>query len=154
MRWPLWLTRVEAGSMAPTLVDGQLVWTRALSPRTQVRRGDLVVFDSHEVGRRILKRIIGLPGEQVELRSGQVFIDGAALDEPYATPSFFKGHFEVPAEHFFLLGDHRDASTDSRSWSQPYIQRSQLVGRLLLRRVTEPPVPGANAGRLTSARRP
>jgi|SRR5690606_4742964 len=117
--------------MEPTLHDGQRVWTRMLGPRTRIRRGDLVVFDSPEVGRRVLKRVIGLPGEQVELRGGEVLIDGTALEEPYATPSYYRGRFEVPAEHYLLFGDHRDASTDSRSWSQPYIHRTQLIGRLL-----------------------
>lgn len=73
---------------------------------------------------------MGLPGERVDLRSGRVFINGAPLEEPYAAASRFNGTFDVPDGHYLLLGDNRDASTDSRSWDQPYLSRDQLVGRL------------------------
>lgn len=125
-----WLTRVESGSMAPTLRDGQLVVTRALGPNRPVRRGDVVVLDSVELGRHVIKRVVGLPGERVDIEAGRLRIDGCAWDEPYASPSVFNGIFEVPGDHYFLLGDNRDVSVDSRSWDQPFIARTALRGRL------------------------
>jgi signal peptidase I len=116
--------------MAPALRDGQLALTRSLRPGSVVRRGDLVVAD---VGRRVVKRVVGLPGERVTFHAGAVRIDGVDLVEPYATPSFFCGGFEVPPGHYLLLGDHRDASDDARSWPRPYVARQQLVGRLVPR---------------------
>lgn len=116
--------------MAPTLRDGQLIWTRALRRNDRIRRGDLVAIDSVEVGRRFIKRVVGLPGERVEFRAGACFIDGAPLDEPYASACRFNGSFDVPDGHYLLLGDNRSASIDSRSWTVPYVRRDQMVGRL------------------------
>lgn len=130
VHWPLWLTRVDGRSMNPTLHDGQLVPTYRLRRSDGVRRGDLVVIDSSELGRRIVKRVIGLPNEHIEMVDGRVIVAGRLLDEPYATPSGFNGSFSVPSSAFFLLGDNRDASNDSRVWEQPYVPRQQLKGRI------------------------
>jgi signal peptidase I len=126
----VWLTRVGSHSMEPTLYDGQLAVTRSVRRRTPIRRGDLVVADSAELGLRVVKRVIGLPGEHVDIRGGVVSVDGRVLAEPYATPSTYHGRFTVPAGHYLLLGDNRDASDDARSWRQPYLRRDQLVGRI------------------------
>lgn len=126
-----WLTRVQSHSMAPTLRDGALALTLRLGRRATPRRGDIVVADSRELGRRVVKRIIGLPGETVDFRAGQVHIDGRPLAEPYASRSVFTDSFQVPPGHYLLLGDHRDASNDSRSWRQPYIAREAIVGRIV-----------------------
>lgn len=125
-----WLTRVRSHSMAPTLRDGSLALTRKLGRRTPIRRGDLVVVDSPEVGEPVVKRVIGLPGERVTIAGGRVSIDGRALSEPYASPSMFNDSYQVPPAHYFLLGDNRDASSDSRNWRQPFIERAALVGRI------------------------
>ena len=127
----LWLTRVQSHSMAPTLPGGALELTRRLWRRTPVRRGDVVVVDSRELGRHVVKRIVGLPGETVAIEAGRVSINGQPLAEPYASRSVFTDTFHVPAGHYLLLGDHRDASSDSRSWRQPYIARAALIGRLI-----------------------
>ena len=124
------LTRIDSDSMSPTLRHGQLVPTRKLRRTTSVQRGDLVVVASSEVGRHVVKRVIGLPGERLSLRLGQVLVDGRPLAEPYAAPSVFTAEYDVPEGHFFLLGDNRDASSDSRSWRHPFVPRSELVGRL------------------------
>lgn len=129
-----WLTRVRSHSMTPTLTDGQLVLTRSLRPTHAVGRGDLIVLDSPvEPDLRVVKRVVGLPGEQVTFDAGQVSIDGRPLPEPYATRSVFRGEYHVPAGQYLVLGDNRDVSSDSRSWSSPYVQREALRGRLCLR---------------------
>lgn len=125
-----WLTRVESTSMAPTLNHGQLVFTTRLRRTAPVRRSDLVVVDSRELGRRIVKRVIGLPGDDVRIHDGFVSINGIGRREPYAGRSVFNGRFHVPQGHYFLLGDNRDQSSDSRTWKVPYISRDQIVGRV------------------------
>jgi signal peptidase I len=131
-----WLTRVRGHSMAPTLTDGQLVLTRSLRPAHAVGRGDLVVLDSPvEPHEHVVKRVVGLPGEQVTFDAGRVSIDGRPLPEPYASPSVFRGRYDVPPGHFLVLGDNRDASSDSRSWDSPYTPRSALRGILTGRSV-------------------
>lgn len=127
----LWLTRVQSHSMAPTLPDGSLVFTRRLGRAARLRRGDLVIMDSRELGESVVKRIIGLPGEAVELKAGKVCIDGRALLEPYASPSVFTDSYRVPPGHYFLMGDNRDASSDSRTWRNTYVPRESIVGRIL-----------------------
>lgn len=126
-----WLTRVRSHSMSPTLPDGSLVLTRRLWRKSTLRRGDVVVVHSQELGETVVKRIIGLPGETVTIQAGEVSIDGHVLPEPYASPSIFSDSYRVPADHYFLLGDNRDASTDSRSWRNPHIARKAIVGRIV-----------------------
>lgn len=126
----MWLTRVWSNSMAPALRHGQFVPTKRLRRTATVRRGDVVVIDSAEVGSLVVKRVIGLPGEHVSIRAGRVRIDGRELDEPYAAPSHFDGDFDVPAAAYVVLGDNRDASSDSRSWRQPFVERRTVRGRL------------------------
>lgn len=124
-----WLTRIRSRSMEPTLHDGELVLTRSL--RGGVRRGDVVVADSRHLRRRIVKRVVGLPGERVVMADGAVLVDGLPLVEPYASASVYRGVFDVPDGHYLLLGDNRDVSDDARSWPVPYTGRAELVGRLV-----------------------
>lgn len=125
-----WLTRVRSDSMEPTLRAGRLVLTRSLRRSTPIRRGDLVVVDHAEVVGRVLKRVVGLPGERIEIDGGAVRVDGVPLEELYASSSYYRGDFHVPAGHYLLLGDNRDSSTDGRTWRQPYVERSAITGRL------------------------
>lgn len=126
-----WLTWVRSHSMAPTLTDGQLVLTRSLPPTYATGRGDLVVLESPvEPGLQIVKRVVGLPGEKVSFDAGTVSIDDRPLAEPYATRSVFRGEYRVPVGHYLVLGDNRDVSSDSRSWSSPYVRRAALLGRV------------------------
>ncbi len=125
-----WLTRVRSHSMAPTLPDGSLALTRRLGRTTPLRRGDMVIVRLGEQGYAMVKRIIGLPGEKVALKAGAVHIDGRVLPEPYASPSVFTDSYRVLPDHYFLLGDNRDASSDSRTWRGPYVPRKAILGRI------------------------
>jgi signal peptidase I len=119
---------------------------RTLLPMRAVRRGDIVVFKyPDEPERDFIKRVIGLPGETVELRNKKVFINGQPLDEPYVhfldpahsaqeVTSFDVreryGPVTVPAEQYFVMGDNRDNSQDSRYWG--FLPRSYVKGKALM----------------------
>jgi signal peptidase I len=143
VRW--WLVapvRVESSSMEPTLRPGQRLAVRRLRPAERVIRGDVVLARSAELGRVVVKRAIGLPGERVELdRDGGVAVDGHPIAEPYAArPGPRPAHqpvaepanmFAVPEGSLFLLGDNRAASSDSRTWRQPYLPEDAVLGKVV-----------------------
>jgi signal peptidase I len=122
---------------------------RTLLPVKPVKREDIIVFKyPEEPERDFIKRVIGLPGETVEVREKKVYINGKALDEPYAhylepvaTPSEFHevtslefrdryGPVTVPPNHYFVMGDNRDNSQDSRYWG--FLPREYIKGKALI----------------------
>ena len=130
IRHVVWLTRVESWSMAPTLRPGSFLLTRRLRRSDGVRRGDVVVLRSVELGRRVVKRVVGLPGETVVVDSMGVSVDGVPLAEPYVLVHGGAGcSFSVPDGAYLVLGDNRARSSDSRSWRQPFVARSAIDGR-------------------------
>ena len=97
-------------------------------------RGDIVIFQHYD-GRMFCKRIVGMPGETVEIKAGTVYINGTRLDEPYLG-SFMEedvGPFEIPDDSYFVMGDNRAYSSDSREWDIPYVESDQIRGKLLWR---------------------
>ena len=130
-----WLTRVTSRSMHPTLRPGQRVITRRVRRTDQVHRGDIVVADSAELDRRIVKRVIGLAGDRVHVDRLGLTVNGRPVEEPYVTSHGGPpGSFVVPRGTVLLLGDNRRASSDSRSWAQPYLPLDAITGRLRTRR--------------------
>lgn len=126
---------VVSASMVPTLAPGQRLLTRRPGISGSVRRGDIVVARPGELGRVIVKRVIGLPGEHVNVAAGEVWVDGKRLVEPYVLRwGGRSGSFDVPAGQLLLLGDNRARSSDSRNWQQPYLPISALRGTVLLGR--------------------
>ena len=129
---------VEGSSMSSTLTGGDRVFVNKLSYRIgEPNRGDVVVLHqlSGSVERDLIKRVIALPGEEVEIRSCQVYIDGRLLTEPYldqnlVTPGNCGGDTPptvIADDHVFVMGDNRSGSQDSRSLGA--IPQSELVGR-------------------------
>jgi signal peptidase I len=130
---------------APTLSGVE----RTLLPIDTIKRGDIIVFKYPEDPERdFIKRTIGLPGETVELKNKKVYINGTPLDEPYvqflfppsehapgdADVASFDvrenyGPVTVPADHYFMMGDNRDNSQDSRYWG--FMPRSYVKGKAL-----------------------
>jgi signal peptidase I len=124
--WVVEFIYVATGSMEPTLHVGQRLWSDKLTLRRRSpARGDFVVFHS-PTGEDIdlVKRVIALPGEAVELRQKRVLINGKELDEPYAVHKRADerligddiGPLTVPPDGLFVLGDNRDESEDSAVW--------------------------------------
>lgn len=113
--------RVESASMAPTLAVGQRVLVDKVSIRVrQPRRGDLVVFRGPRDGAPTLKRVVGVPGDVVEIRDAVLHVGGRAVAEPYvdheAIDGVFYGPVTVPADALLVLGDNRGESVDSRDY--------------------------------------
>ncbi len=132
IRHVVWLTRVKSWSMAPTLRPGSLLLTRRLRRSDRVRRGDVVVLRSAELGRRVVKRVVGLPGETVVVDSRGASVDGVPLAEPYVlVHEGAGGSFSVPDGAYLVLGDNRARSSDSRSWRQPFVTRSAIEGHCI-----------------------
>lgn len=167
--------RIPSGSMEPTLRVGDFLLVdkqsyapggeldRLLLPPARVERGDLMVFHYPvEPWLRLVKRVVGLPGDRIRMRGGRVLVNGRILEEPYAfyspsRPNGFRDDFPslleadpnvdlrwwihlrssvedrdiiVPADSYFVLGDNRNDSEDSRYWG--FVPRSAIVGRPLL----------------------
>jgi len=136
--------RVEQQSMENTLLPDQYVLVDKLSPRwDDYSRGDIIVFEPPATwieggsGTPFIKRVIGLPGETVEIRDGAVWVDGNRLEESYTylgQPTDTPGEpqqWVVPEGELFVLGDHREASADSRTFGA--IGRDKVIGRAVLR---------------------
>ena len=99
-------------------------------------RGDIIVFQtSGGSGNDLIKRVIGLPGEQVEIVNGTVFINGQPLLEPYITEAWSdtRPAIVIPERHYYVLGDNRNSSQDSRSGRIGLVPRDRIVGKALLR---------------------
>ncbi len=131
-------TRVTSGSMEDTIPSS----SRVLSSRVHYwfsdpSRSDVVIFDAPDGDEYYyIKRIIGLPGETVTIKDGLVYINDSEdpLDEPYVkgVPNGDFGPYEVPENSYFVLGDNRDNSSDSRYWINTYVSRDKIYARALL----------------------
>ncbi|MDX1662796.1 MAG: signal peptidase I [Candidatus Promineifilaceae bacterium] len=126
--------RVQGHSMLPTLHEGEYLIINKLSYQLdEPVRGDIIVLHyPRDPSREYIKRIIGLPGDRVEIGDGGVWVNGVLLDEPYleATPTYRAQSWTVPDDQFFVLGDNRNNSSDSRDWS--FLSREEIVGKAWL----------------------
>lgn len=159
--------KIPTGSMEPNLLIGDHLLVnkfvfgpspssveRTLLPVKQIARGDVIVFKyPEEPERDFIKRVIGLPGDQIEVRHKRVFVNGQQLEEPYVyymeepppipqemasgdlqapggDPREFYGPVTVPPAHYFAMGDNRDNSQDSRYWG--FLPRDYVKGRALV----------------------
>lgn len=132
---------IPSGSMEPTLqINDRLVVEKISYYFNPPERGDIVVFWPPDrltpPGQRrdaFIKRIIGLPGDVVEVREGNVFVNGEMLDEDYikAPPDYEWGPEQVPESAFLVLGDNRNSSYDSHSWG--FVPEENLIGKAMVR---------------------
>jgi signal peptidase I len=131
------LFRVEGASMQPLLVDDERIVVNKLVYRfAPIARGDVVVFHyPREPAVSYIKRVIGLPGDVVELRQGLVYVNGRVLEESYLAAQFRDHDSQAPREveqgYYFVLGDHRTSSYDSRTWG--LVPERYIYGRAMLR---------------------
>jgi len=155
--WVFQAFKIPTGSMEPNLLVGdhlivnKMIFSpavtgleRALLPHREIRRGDVIVFKyPEEPERDFIKRVIGLPGDRLELRRKTIYINGEPLVEPYAHLSVpasesgdvtndlreFYGPATVPSDQYFMMGDNRDNSQDSRYWG--FLPAHYVKGRAL-----------------------
>jgi signal peptidase I len=125
--------RVDGLSMLPTLKDGEFVLVNRLAYRIgEPARGDIVVFRSTtNFDLDLIKRIIGVPGDDVRVADGRVIVNDLALSEPYinAEPRY-SGEWSVPQGYLFVLGDNRNDSSDSHAWGLLPVQN--VIGKAIL----------------------
>lgn len=125
--------RVDGFSMEPTLHNGEFVIVNKLAYKLgQPEIGDVIVFHfPRDPEQEYIKRVIGLPGDEVHVLNGQVLVNGKALDEPYiAAPPAYKSTWEVPADNLFVLGDNRNNSSDSHNWGT--VPMEQVIGKAIV----------------------
>ncbi len=125
--------RVDGSSMLPTLHDGEFVLVNKMAYVTgSPTRGDIIVFRSTTTkDLDLIKRVIGLPGDKVTVRNGQVRVNGQILDEPYiADAPTYDGDWQVPGGYLFVMGDNRNDSSDSHVWGPLPLQN--VIGKALL----------------------
>jgi signal peptidase I len=129
--------RVQGASMQPLLEDDERILVNKFAYRLgPIRRGDVVVFwYPRDPAVSFIKRVVGLPGDVVELRRGLVYVNGRRLTEPWIAAEF-RGHdsvgpVEVERGHYFVLGDHRTSSNDSRAWGD--VPERYIYGKAVFR---------------------
>jgi signal peptidase I len=123
--------RVESISMQPTLYEGDFIIVNKLAYKLGApSRGDVIIFHAppDPTGEPYIKRVIGLPGDTVEVNGGKVYINGVPLREPYikAAPNYHNT-YQVPQDSLFVLGDNRNNSSDSHSWGSVPIR--DVIGK-------------------------
>jgi signal peptidase I len=125
--------RVEGTSMLPNLEDQDRLFIDKFAFRVgEIHRGDVVVFRyPRDETKNYIKRVIGLPGDEVEIDRGRVYVNGRLLHEPYVPARFADDRSEppmkIPAGEYFVLGDHRNISSDSREFGP--VDRNLIYGK-------------------------
>ena len=131
--------RVPSESMENTIMTGDRFFGNRLAYLfDDPERFDIVVFKyPDDESQLFVKRVIGLPGETVEIKDGKVYINGSQtpLDDSFTpeTPTGDYGPYVVPEGSYFMLGDNRNHSGDSRFWKQPYVEKEKIVGKAIFR---------------------
>jgi signal peptidase I len=128
--------KVEGTSMMPQLVDQERIFINKFVYRIEtIQQGDVVVFwYPLDPSKSYIKRVIGLPGDVVRISAGKVLVNGKVLKEPYVAPEYFDRQsyppVQVEPDHYFVMGDHRNSSNDSRAWGT--VARNYIYGKAVL----------------------
>ncbi len=134
--------KVSGSSMVPNFYDGDYIITNKLATRlNEPKRGEVIILhDPLDINKVFIKRVIGLPGETIKIRGGAVYLNNQQLEEPYlpanlstSGENFLKEDNEItiPNGNYFVMGDNRDNSSDSRQWG--YLKKDLIIGQAFLR---------------------
>ena len=125
--------KVEGGSMEPGLEDQERIFINKLAYRLEnIERGDVIVFRyPRDTRKNFIKRVIGLPGDRVRVTDGHVYLNGRLVPEPYVPEEYLDSRsypeVRVPSDCYYVLGDHRSMSDDSRDFGP--VPRSLIYGK-------------------------
>jgi signal peptidase I len=124
--------RVDGFSMRPTLEDGEFILVNRLAYTfNEPQRGEIIVFESPVTPEDLIKRVIGLPGDEIVIRNGNVYINQVLLQEPYiAAAPIYSGTWKVTDGTLFVLGDNRNDSSDSHAWG--LVPMDNVIGQSIL----------------------
>jgi signal peptidase I len=129
--------RVEGTSMLPELVDQERIFVNKFVYRVgEIERRDIVVFHYPlDPSRSYIKRVIGIPGDVVEIRRGELWLNGERIQEDYVPSEYYDartyGPYRIEAGAYFVMGDHRDRSNDSRMWGP--VPEDNIYGKAVFR---------------------
>ena len=138
-------SEVPSGSMEDTIMTGDRVIGSRLSYLfNEPQRGDIAIFhfpDNEKI--YYVKRIIGLPGDTVDIVDGRVYLNGSRepLDEPYIREPMIpedEMHYEVPEGCYFMMGDNRNYSLDARRWQNTYVKKEKIIAKVMFRYYPKP----------------
>ena len=128
---------VPTSSMDPTIsINDKLIGNRLAYLFKNPERGDIIIFKFPDDESQIfIKRVIGLPGETIQIVEGELFIDGELIEEDYIKDSMRGnyGPYEVPDNGYFVLGDNRNVSEDSRFWKNTYVRKNKILAKAWFR---------------------
>ena len=130
--------KIKGSSMDPNFKDAEYLLTDKVSYRFGIpKRGDVIVFKAPGLdGEEFIKRIIGLPGEKISLQQSKIYINGKVLDETYISSDKYTGpgafldegkQITIPTDNYFVMGDNRPHSSDSRSWG--LVPKNDISGK-------------------------
>lgn len=132
----LQIGKIPSGSMTPTVCEGDVCIYNRLANTDELECGDIVSFYSQEEDCFMIKRIIGVGGDTISFQDGYVYVNGELLDESEyiddGVLTYCNETFTVPDGYYFMLGDNRMESNDSRFWEYPFINADNIYGKLLL----------------------
>ncbi|MDO5550511.1 MAG: signal peptidase I [Lachnospiraceae bacterium] len=133
-------SKVPSGSMENTIMtDDRVIGSRLTYRFSDPERGDIAIFhfpDDESI--YYVKRIIGLPGDTVDIINGAVYLNGSEtpLEEPYLKEAMLPEedmHFEVPEDSYFMMGDNRNFSYDARYWNNHFVKRDKIIAKVMFR---------------------
>lgn len=129
--------RVPSGSMEDTIIPkDRIIAFRWAYLFDEPQRGDIIIFKFPDNEKqKFVKRIIGLPNETVEIKNGDVYIDNILLEENYLKESVDNQNliFTVPEDAYFVMGDNRNGSIDSRYWNNKFVYKDKILGKVILK---------------------
>lgn len=131
--------KVPSGSMRNTIaVNDKLIGNRLAYVFSEPKRGDIVIFKyPDDESQKFIKRVIGLPGDEVVIQNHAVYVNGVKLEEDYIREEMLTAQtaviYHVPEDCYFMLGDNRNNSKDSRFWTNTYVRKDQILAKALFR---------------------